>query len=638
MRTIDIYRDDLMLVTIKPDEDSAMSKRVMGEDAIKVSFDSNARIEFLQGDHAIFWGKKYFISEPPTETKESTRKFRYELTFRSSAFMMSRVQYLFLGDDNSLKEPDFSLTGTSRDFMNLLIQNLKRLTDFSFTTFEIQESDFRTISFNSVDCLTALGMIAEAFDTEYLVDGEFISLAPKTKDTGFVFKVGKGQGMYEITRKKVDNTQLITRIYPFGSDKNLPEGYRNYSKRLKMSPLPRKIVSGVTISKITDAYKITLTPPNDPDAIGIRVLSRSYNPITGNYGQWGRPQSFGLDNEILYEIPNYGVLRVLFKFQTILTGNVIGDETGTIGHPKLAISLPGQSDTDDNPGLPLPVTEILYLEKNIDKYGVFESTQIFEDVYPHRTGTVTSVNAGNIFEFSDSSIDFDINDYLLPGMPAQVTFNTGQLAGYSFDIRSYDHGSKKVVILKNKDERAIELPNFDMKPAIGDKYVFTQISMPQEYIDAAENELKVRAQKLLDQYCEPQLSYKIVLDPVFLRTKNRQLDIGDLIWIIDEQLQVQKKMRIISLTRKVVEEYYYELEVSDVLTKTRLDALTSGQANLVSSVDNISKNIQNTSILNNRVVGDLVMTGNSTIKFENLAQKSGVSPIGIDTDGRIYKI
>ncbi|HRQ17699.1 MAG TPA: phage tail protein [Agriterribacter sp.] len=509
--------------------------------------------------------------------------------------------------------------------------NLKRLEpDFKFILGEVYNTDYKNITFNADNCLSALGKIAEAFQIEYYIDGETIHLTNRMKDTGYQFRHGKQKGMYEVTRKTVDSTSVVTRIYPFGSDKNLPEGYRNFSKRLKMAPQPRSVVSEVTYTTEfiggNVIFTFNWTAPNIEGVTGVRILSRRYSGITRSYGQFGKPSDGSATSPRTYTSAVSGVF-IEFVFQTM-----VNDLPGPVSGK---LRFLGGADAG-NPSLPLPVTEVFYLEKNIDKYGVSEAVRIFDEIYPHRTGAVTSINAGNVYQFHDSGIDFDLNAHLLPGMTAKVTFNTGQLTGYTFDIKEYDHSTRRVTILKNKNERAIDIPSEYFKPAIGDKYVFTDIRMPQSYIDAAEELLKLEAQKVLDIVSEPQLAYQIVFDPVYLKTKRYSLDIGQLIWIVDADLEVQRKMRIVSLSRNIIEETTYEVEISDTLSKGKIEALISGQTSNSNSISNLNSAVQNNSILNNRVIGDLIMTGNASIKFEGLQSKSDITLIGVDVNGRIF--
>ncbi|MCW0514290.1 phage tail protein, partial [Riemerella anatipestifer] len=149
-----------------------------------------------------------------------------------------------------------------------------------------------------------------------------------------------------------------------------------------------------------------------------------------------------------------------------------------------------------------------FLEKNTDKYGVIEHTQPFEDIYPKRVGTVTQVYADNPLKFSDSTLDFDLNQYneygntiLQKGISAKIIFQTGDLAGYTLEVKEYgfDSVTKTFTLLKNQDEKSFDIPSDTFRPQVGDKYIIIDIAMPKSYVDNAEQELQAAAQDYLDK-------------------------------------------------------------------------------------------------------------------------------------------
>ncbi|MEG0983051.1 phage tail protein, partial [Algoriella sp.] len=111
-----------------------------------------------------------------------------------------------------------------------------------------------------------------------------------------------------------------------------------------------------------------------------------------------------------------------------------------------------------------------YIENTqaVAKYGIYESTKIFDDIYPRRKGKVTSINSDSVYKFSDSSMDFDLKEkengntkYLINGTAAKIHFNTGDLSGYEFDVHTYDNTLKEFHIIKFADENGYEFPSKD---------------------------------------------------------------------------------------------------------------------------------------------------------------------------------
>ncbi|SUJ26558.1 Uncharacterised protein [Sphingobacterium spiritivorum] len=198
-------------------------------------------------------------------------------------------------------------------------------------------------------------------------------------------------------------------------------------------------------------------------------------------------------------------------------------------------------------------------------YGLIEATQVFDNIYPQREGTVTAVVAGdgNWDKFTDTSIDFDVNDYLL-STPAKIAFNTGQLAGYEFPLKSYNHATKQFVIAQNTDDN-LTLPTNLIRPAVGDKYILIDIRMPQAYVDAAESKLLAAAQAYYAKNSDPSLNftYSVECDPIWFRDQNVNVLLGNTVIIFDNDLGINGEIRIAAYKRDLQIPSKYELEISD---------------------------------------------------------------------------
>ncbi|MBC9913191.1 hypothetical protein [Chitinophaga varians] len=274
---------------------------------------------------------------------------------------------------------------------------------------------------------------------------------------------------------------------------------------------------------------------------------------------------------------------------------------------------------------------IQYLEKNTSKYGVIEAAKVWDDIYPHRTGKVTAVNAGNVFTFKDAAIDFNVNDQLLPGVSAKVTFNTGELAGYTFDIQKFDNIAKEFTILKNKDEKAVDVPSAIQRPAIGDEYVLVDIKMPQTYIDAAEAALKTAAQDVLNAQSEPLIEFDMTCDPAYFRKYNLTPNIGDLIWVVDANLEINKRTRVTSFTREFEDEYTFKLTLSDGVAVQPVQELYNNTGDNSREISNINQRLNNRTSENN-FVGPVVMADIPTI-----TDTTGYNQLFVDANGKVYK-
>lgn len=220
-----------------------------------------------------------------------------------------------------------------------------------------------------------------------------------------------------------------------------------------------------------------------------------------------------------------------------------------------------------------------YLEANTDKYGIVEHTQTFDEIYPKRVGVVTEVYPDNPLQFTDSTLDFDLNAYneygstiLIAGVSAKVIFQTGDLAGYTLEVKQYGFNSatKTFTLLKNKDEKSFEIPSEAFRPKVGDKYILVDIMMPQSYVENAEAELQAKAQEYLDKNSRQRFVYSVVPDPLYLKEIRANIVLGQTIRFTDPDFNLNDDIRIISLTRDIRNPYKISFEIAEQATITQI--------------------------------------------------------------------
>jgi len=293
----------------------------------------------------------------------------------------------------------------------------------------------------------------------------------------------------------------------------------------------------------------------------------------------------------------------------------------------------------------------------ITKYkGVIESEKTFDDIYPKRYGTVTAIDSADRLVFTDSSIDFDINDHIL-GTPEQpvkpvIRFETGLLAGYDLSLVSYDHDTKTITLEVNTSEKLAEIPGPIFYPQVGDKYGIYDILMPDSYIEAAELELLTEGQKFFDdnKALENRYLYGLETDPLHIRRNYIEPTTEKNIRVIDEALDVDEVLRVNSVSRPIsnadtpVDIYKYEVELSSVVSAS-YQSLTQ----LEEKENEIYKNGINTRLRINtrearRYYSDLNElkntlfdpTGGDLQYIEALAAKFGTDNQNLDFDGVVF--
>lgn len=222
----------------------------------------------------------------------------------------------------------------------------------------------------------------------------------------------------------------------------------------------------------------------------------------------------------------------------------------------------------------------------IATYGLKENTKIFDDIRPERYGEVTAAGSA-YYAFKDATMNFDLNEkdsagntkWLIDGATAKVKFTTGNLAGYEFDIHKYDHATKEIQVVPFTDENGMKFPSETSAAfqfGVGDKYFFTDINLPDTYKTDAENKLLAEGNKAITEYSQPQVQYGLSIDENFIRQFAGELTVvnlfavGDYIPVEDEDIGVNKSVRITAFTRDLLREYKYNITLGDSVTKTTI--------------------------------------------------------------------
>lgn len=244
-----------------------------------------------------------------------------------------------------------------------------------------------------------------------------------------------------------------------------------------------------------------------------------------------------------------------------------------------------------------------YIEKAeaVARYGIFEGRKNFDNIKPTFTGKITAIVDGDVLSFIDETFPFDIKktnadgetEYMIAGVSPKVHFNSGNLAGYEFEVHDYDHATHKFTLVKQTDDRGNVFPS-ETSPAFqfakDNTYKVLDIAYSKEIEEAAENLLAEEGNKYYDDNCQPKVQYSIEVTKSFVEqhfgTSDGVVNVfkpGDCLPIKDDEIGVDKAIRIKSFTRNVLDPYEYALTISDVSTKA--DIITR----VISEIGDIDK-------------------------------------------------
>ena len=229
-----------------------------------------------------------------------------------------------------------------------------------------------------------------------------------------------------------------------------------------------------------------------------------------------------------------------------------------------------------------------YIEKAemVAKYGIFEGRKNFDNVKPTFTGSIeTKVDE---FSFIDTKFPFDLNAknadgetlYLINGVSAKIHFNTGNLAGYDFEVKAYDHTFKKFTLIKTTDDRGDVFPSetsVAFQFGVGNEYKVLDIAYSPEIEAQAEADLEEVANKYYDQNCQPKVQYGLSVHKSYLEkivgTPDSITNVfapGDYLHVVDKDIDVDKAIRIKSFVRNILDPYEYTLTISDTVTSATI--------------------------------------------------------------------
>lgn len=197
------------------------------------------------------------------------------------------------------------------------------------------------------------------------------------------------------------------------------------------------------------------------------------------------------------------------------------------------------------------------------------------NIYPQRVGVVSSVVVtpnGN-YDIVDKDNNVDYSQYRIAGEKATITFQTGRLAGRTFDIAQdkdvlkYDHTTKRFQLV-SVEEDGMKLPEPKVfYPAVGDKYAVFGVRLPDEYITKAETELLGASVRYFHEALQPKVTYKAEMDGLYAQ-KNwgalaPKLAIGAYVRLVDTSLDIDDHVRITAIRTKLSQQYKPQITLSN---------------------------------------------------------------------------
>lgn len=233
---IQIKRNNSVIFTLEDfGEGSKLSYQLMDHHYVVLKFTTEAPIYFEIGDSVDIPDFGYFeLTSAYFPKQNDSDGFEYEL--QMDAYYMSWKNKLCkYRPQHGANETSFKLTTTVGVHMNVILSNLKALgltykgreftvdyTTYNSKAFDVQKRFL--VEYNSISIIDALNTICseDALNCEWWVDGSIIYLGFCEMRGQTTFEQGVNVLSMSFSESK---STYITRLYAFGSDRNIPKGY-----------------------------------------------------------------------------------------------------------------------------------------------------------------------------------------------------------------------------------------------------------------------------------------------------------------------------------------------------------------------------------------------------------------------------
>lgn len=428
---IDILKDGEVIARVGFSDVFEEKKELMKENYVLLSFNLDFYYPFDRGHTIIYNGQEYIIREETPPQEKNILDYEFKLKFEGLDMLFQDILLFYPYTDQP--EGEWMLTAPPQYFFEAAIKNIhEQLGDHSWRIGKVECTEPVEMSFENISVFDACSEVAKASGGEWYADCKAKTLnLVKKYEQGVIVELEREVNLKDMKRSNENNEEYCTRMYAFGSTKNIPTNYR---------------------------------PSNNGEPID-RVAPKRL---------------------------------------------------------RLPVSTPGYIDAFPN----------------MKPYEIKRKVFIFEEEFPQRTGTITSLRSERkpsedgkyftVYYFKDSGITFK-KEYISPGQTLMMSFQLpSKLAGRDFEL-AYHEGSEEYEIINNQDNPEYIIPNELLVPQVGDKYVlynFDIAMVGDQYVPVAEQDLLKVATEKLRQIIEDNATYTCSLAMAVCSDKDMELQVG----------------------------------------------------------------------------------------------------------------
>ena len=239
---------------------------LMKEDYVRLVFKAPNNISLNMGDKIIVDGTTYVITTPQNPTiNKNTGGYEYDVQFDAYYWAYNNKLLKFI-PETQRNEVSFSLTDNLEHHLSLVSRNIAAAGGSASAPAigGVADADKNIyIHYDGLHIIDALTHICEVFHCEWWFEGDVLHIG-KAQSNGTPIPLTLGVNVEDMGSEK-GNRELVTRIYAFGSTRNIPFDYRSEGQRLTLNgvvqkrlmlPKPPKSDSYVQIQTVTAGTEV----------------------------------------------------------------------------------------------------------------------------------------------------------------------------------------------------------------------------------------------------------------------------------------------------------------------------------------------------------------------------------------------
>lgn len=466
---------------------------LMQEDYITLLFSLSNPVYFKLGDYVdnelgIF--ELVDLYKPTYNT--TTGAYDYELRLDAYYWKWKNKKFFYTPETTG-REAAWNLTATLDTHLNVFLDNLKALgykfrdLDFTWDIDSTVENTSKLVSYDNVNLIDALTQMAETWECEWWIENHKICFGRCEYSSPVDFKAGdltdtENVNVNSMTRSD-SQTTYATRIYAFGSTRNIPPSYR------KDLIFDVKEVNGRNISDTLRPLKINYFPSRVTYKEDYTASSNEGSgPFTPSYTEWTLDKALassakggsykvvsgGISINISTAVPQIGNRAFLPAGDYILKASYIYNVSGEskeviIGNQTVSLAQNQQYEIVSK----IQVSDTLVIDKN--------SSDLKVRVYVH----VPAPASSELLSTFQAYVTYDINVYGGSSATTSVTFLSGANAGQTF-AAVYNPD-----LLTGDAANIIQLPE-GVTASLGNRYTINNIisgKVPDNYFSKDDKEM-----------------------------------------------------------------------------------------------------------------------------------------------------